>query len=144
MSIFMSIDLEKPNDWRDGASNLEQWSSWDRAQRRKRGILAGLVFWSKTNVPRSRVLLSRHWPHRLCWDWALWVSMHRPGYDGARSLSLVVTRKYRSVSLNLVFVRFRLSWQNSQWMVASGPLRETAPKILWVHHLAAAEPAGHA
>ena len=69
--FWIKVSLKKPPHWRDIASNAKTWDTWDRAWRRKLGWRAGLRFWGKTNVPGSRTLLSRHWPHHLCWSWSM-------------------------------------------------------------------------
>lgn len=131
--------------WQDQASNAADWVRWDRDWRRKLGWRAGLVFWGKTNVKGSRVLLCRHWPHRLCWSWSIWVGKRREGYDGPMRFSIVVLRQYRSASLWLGSFYINLHWQDSSFMVAVGPdFKSDAPKIYWKHHLENAEPAGTA
>ena len=145
MSGFQ-IDLRRPNRWEDSASNLKEFRQWDRDQRRKYGFLAGLQFWGRTNTPRSRVLLSRHWPHKLCWDWSVWVSWwhrERAEYDGPRRISLHVSRFSRSADLHFWLGSIRLSWQNYGYMAARNA-EPSAPKIYWKHHLANAEPMGSA
>jgi hypothetical protein len=143
MSKRFNIDMEKPNSWRDRASNLDEWIRWDRAMRRKLGWRAGLSFWSETNVTGSRSLLARHWPHRLCWSWSIWVGRHREGFDGPRHLSFVASRKYRFARLWFWWVYLNVSWQDSDWM-AGLTYRDNAPKIYWKHHLEHAVPAGTA
>jgi hypothetical protein len=138
------IDLTKPRNWREDASNADAWARWDREWRKRLGWRAGLAFWCRTNVPKSRVLLSRHWPHRLCWSWSIWVGIVRPAYDGKRTLSIVALRRYRSFDIRLWWFKASFHWQNSDHMVALGPYREGAPKIYWKHHLERAEPAGSA
>lgn len=130
--LVVHLDHVPFHNWRADAANFEAWAKWDRDQRLKHGIFGGLSFWSKTNVPRSRVLIARHWPHRLCWDWSIWVGLHRKGYDGKRKIALLVDQ--RSVTVEFIVGHIRFDRQNSQWMVASGPLRATAPRIVWSHH----------
>lgn len=138
-----SIDWTSPRHWRDDASNAADWEYWDREIRRKLGWRAGLAFWSKTSTPGSRVLLSRHWPHHLCWSWSIWVGKWRQGYDGPRQLSFVASRRYRFIRLWLWGVYVNVSWQDSDWM-AGLAYRGEAPKLYWKHHLLHAEPAGSA
>lgn len=137
------IDLTRSSRWRDQASNAAEWDKWDREHRKRLGWRAGLKFWSETNVPGSRVLLSRHWPHHLCWSWSIWVGIVRPKYDGRRTLCLAALRQYRSIEVRLWWVKASLSWQDSEWMPGLS-YREDAPKIYWKHHLEHAEPAGRA
>lgn len=41
---------------------------------------SGLRWFHKTNVKRQWVIVSYHHPARLCWSWALHVSLFRKGY----------------------------------------------------------------
>jgi uncharacterized protein YdaU (DUF1376 family) len=143
--FIFGINLEKPRDWRDGAYNLAEWKAWDRAQRTRLGFFSGLKFWGTTNTPGSRVLLSRHWPHRLCWDWSIWVGLHRGAdWDGPLKVAFIVSRKYRNVNISLLWFKLNANWQNYQHMAGLGPIGRGAPSILWNHHLEHAEPAGRA
>ncbi len=143
--LLFAVNLTKPKDWRGGAYNLKEWEAWDAAKRKKLGFFAGLKFWSKTNTPHSRVLLSRHWPHRLCWDWSIWIGMHRGAHwDGPLKLAFIVARQYRSVDIRLLWFKMHWTWQNYGYMPALGPAGDGAPDILWNHHLEHAEPAGSA
>lgn len=143
LNMRFRCDFEKPGCWRERASNLAEWEAWDRAWRKKLGWRAGLRFWSKTNVPGSRSLLSRHWPHRLCWSWSIWVGIARPGYD-KKCFLFSYSRKYRRLDVRLWWFKLDWSWQDSQWMVGLGPYRKDAPTIYWKHHLEHAVPAGTA
>jgi hypothetical protein len=139
------FNMARSPSWRDSASNVAEWDAWDRAWRHKLGWRAGLKIWGQTNMAGSRTLISRHWPHRLCWDWSVWVGRWREGHDGPRRCSIVVSRPYRFAEIWVWTHYARLSWQNSQWMVAVGPTyRPGAPKIYWKHHLENAIPAGTA
>lgn len=138
------LDLTKPPTWRDRASNLAEWEAWDRAWRKRLGWRAGLAFWKKTNTPRSRVLLSRHWPHRLCWSWSIWVGIARPGYD-RKCFAFILSRPYRMTNIRLWWFKFSFHTQDSDWMANVGPTyKPDAPKIYWKHHLERAEPMGTA
>lgn len=53
------------------------FDAWDCAMRRKFGWRAGLSFWTRESGG-GRVLIARHWPHKLCWDWAVYW-MHNNG-----------------------------------------------------------------
>lgn len=141
----LKIDLSPPQGkgWRSRASNLAEWEAWDRSWRKRLGWRAGLNFWSKTNQDGARVLISRHWPHRLCWSWMVWVSRNRPGYEKNR-IGLVVVRPYRVFNLMLWKWRVSFHWQDSDYMVGLGHYKNGAPKIYWKHQLERAEPAGSA
>lgn len=143
MAIPLRFDITKPNCWRDHASNVDVWDRWDRAWRRKLGWRAGLMFWGKTNVPGSRVLLSRHWPHRLCWSWTLCVGVARPVYD-KKCFLFSFSRPHRMLDMRLWWFKIHWSSQDSDWMVARGPYRTDAPTIFWKHHLRNAAPLGSA
>jgi len=137
------IDLTPPaNNWRENASNFGAWEKWDKSWRKRLGWRAGLSFWSKTNVEGSRSF-SRHWPHRLCWSWSIWVSRNRPGFETNR-IGFVFVRRYRNFDLMLWKWRVTGHWQNYDYMAGLGPYKEGAPKIYWKHHLQNAEPAGSA
>lgn len=137
----IQINLSRPNNWQDMVSNLSEWKDWDRAWRRKLGWRSGLQFWGKTNVHRSRLLLSRHWPHRLCWSWCVWVGVRR--HDEPRRFFVNVARKYRSITIQVWSIYTLFTWQDYDWM-AGRLARETAPTIYWKHHLEHATPAGTA
>jgi hypothetical protein len=143
--MIVKFDFEKPPTWRDRASNVDDWDRWDRECRRKLGWCAGLRFWGVTNMPKTRTLLCRHWPHRLCWSWLIWVGIVRPEFDGPRRFIFVVNRRYRHVDIRLWCVKLHAAWQDSSWMVAVGPTyKPDAPTIYWKRDLANAEPAGSA
>jgi hypothetical protein len=143
--FIVGFNFEKPGKWQDNALNLDAWKAWDRAQRQRLGFFSGLKFWSKTNTPGSRVLLARHWPHRLCWDWSIWVGFYRGAkYDGPRKFLLSVSRKYRSINVSLFFVNAHITWQNYSYMGGLGPTGTECPQIIWAHHLQHAEPMGTA
>jgi len=139
------FNLARPmGNWRENASNFVQWQEWDRQWRHKLGWRAGLAFWKKTNVKGSRVLLSRHWPHRLCWSWSIWVGVARPEYDGPNRFFIVIMRPYRNVQWRIWRFIGSVHWQDSDHMAALGRYRDGAPKIYWKQRLANAEPAGTA
>src|ERR1700751_589757 len=108
----LKIDFTRPHSWRDQASNLAGWEHWDRQMRRRFGWRAGLLFWSRTNTPGQRVLLSRHWPHRVCWSWSIWIGRHWEGWHGPRRFSFVASRKDRFMGLWLWVVYVNLSCQD--------------------------------
>lgn len=138
--FIFNLDLTKSRNWRESAANLSEWEAWDRIERERRGFFAGLKFWRKTNVPGSRVLLSRHWPHRLCWDWSVWIGLHRgKEYDGSLGVRINISRRYRVVNIDVLWLKFHVHWQGSQYMAALGPFSAEAPKIVWMHHLARAD-----
>lgn len=142
--IAVSVLLKRPRSWRDDAYNLAAFDAWDREQRRRQGWCAGLGVWKKTNVPGSRVLISRHWPHLLCWQWGVWVGRYQGReMDGPRRFALTYLRPYRIFELRLFGPYVRITWQDSDWMLSRN-YSPAGPKILWQHHLEAAEPHGSA
>lgn len=144
--MSIKIDLRRAPRWEEHASNLDEFRQWDRAHRKRLGFLAGLQFWGKTNTPHSRVLLSRHWPHKLCWDWSMWVTWwhrDREEYSGSRRLSLHLSLYYRSIDLHFWLGSISLSWQNYGYMGGLA-VKPPAPKIYWKHHLEQATPMGRA
>lgn len=117
--------------WRkDGhPDDVAAFDLWDRAQRRSRGWRAGLTFLRRTSDRRSIQIAARHWPHLLCWSWALDIAHGRhfgwrawvPGFSWSR----------RHASLRLGFnTEIYLAWQNYGWMPAV-TLKGLAPKIRW-------------
>lgn len=142
--FMVKLDWERPRCWRDDAVNIDKFDEWDSAWRKRLGWRAGLKFFGKTNVPTRWVLVSRHWPHLLCWSWCLTVNTWRKGYDGPRMFRFLVNRKYRFAELNLFGPGVYLSWQDYGHMAALGPTRNAAPKIIWRHHLKNADVAGSA
>src|SRR5246127_3909514 len=106
---YLKMDFTRPCSWRDQAPNSAEWEHWDRHMRRRFGWRAGLSFWSRTNTPGQRILLSRHWPHRVCWSWSIWFGRHR---HGPRRFSFVASRKDRFMSLWLWVMYVNLSCQD--------------------------------
>lgn len=144
MNWVWKVDLTPAARWEDSASNLDVWRQWDATMRQRCGWRAGLAFWGKTNTEGGRVLLSRHWPHRLCWSWSIWVGLRRGvDMDGPSRVSLVIGRPYRFCEIQIVRAYVRVTWQNYGWMVASR-YEAGAPTIYWKHHLEHAVPAGTA
>lgn len=95
------------------------FDAWDVATQRRLGWRAGLTFWAKTNT-NGRILISRHWPHKLCWDWSLaWEPYRGRERDGERTIGLVYG--YGSCTVHLAICRFRYSWQDygDEWTEAS-------------------------
>lgn len=137
------VDLTKRRSWREDASNPADWEAWDRAWRKKLGWRAGLTFWRKTNVPGRRLLIARHWPHRLCWSWGVDVSWLRPERGDIRRFAFYASTLSHSVDLYLWFWSIDYHWQNYDWMVAVH-LKGSEPKIYWKHHLEHAAPVGTA
>lgn len=121
-------------DWRPDALNVSEWEAWDRVQRKRLGFFAGLQFFHANNTGGVQ-FASRHWPHRLCWDWTIGWHPFRQGYD-ARRLGFWRATCGDYFEIGLWFGRIIYSWQNSQWMARSGAATEAAPKIMWKHHIA--------
>ena len=140
---YLSIDLRRPGSWRDRCSTVAEWDEWDRTQRKALGWRAGLTFWTKTNVEGSRSLIARHWPHRLCWSWSVWVGRFRKGYDEGPKISLRFSRKYRQAEIWMLFWYARICWQDYDWMPDLS-YKLSAPQMFWHRQLRDAEPAGNA
>jgi hypothetical protein len=119
----MSIDLETLDGRR------EAFDAWSAKRKRELGPLAGLSF-SKTNT--GGWCFSRHWPHLLCWSWAVWITPYRgPQYEGPRSF-----RAYRlghnaggQAGLTLWFFTLTAHWQSYEHIAALGPAGRDAPRI---------------
>ena len=80
--------------------------------RKLRNPFAGLRG-PRRNSGGDLILLSRHWPHLLCWSWTvLWMR------EGGRRVG-----GYRNPHGGGVawFGPLRLSWQAYDWMVSSRP-----------------------
>jgi hypothetical protein len=129
--FYFGIDLKPGRNWRDDALNLAEFDAWDDAERARRGWLAGLSFWTKTNVKGERILLSRHWPHLLCWSWSIrvgWRNRSRP----RRAFAFLMHRRYKRFELSLFGPFIEAHWQDYGHMAAVS--RNDAPKIVWTHH----------
>lgn len=135
--FVFGVDVNRPTSWRDRAIPPSRiaWDRWDADQRRRLGFWAGLSGPGRTNTTRHWNLAARHWPHRLCWSWVVWASVASRGDRWAR-MGLHFTRRYRSGQITFGPLAVGLSWQDSDWMVGCGPLRETAPRIIWQHEVA--------
>lgn len=137
---FLVIDTTPAASWKDRASNVAEWEKWDRAWRDRLGWRAGLSVFRKTSGDRHWNLLSRHWPHRLCWSWIISASLPRSG-EGART-GLFISRPFRRGSVNLLGASISFVWQDSDHMANLGRYQDGAPEIYWKHHLENATPAG--
>lgn len=123
--------MASQRSWRDNAVNVAEFDAWDRATRQRLGLLAGLTLMSKNNTGGYQVV-SRHWPHKLCWDWTLGWHPHRPGYDdGCRRVFFRWSHDYRVGELGIWFGTIRLAWQDYGYMARSGSYAQEAPKIVW-------------
>ena len=91
LSAYVSRELRKQNRWK------------------------GIKWFTKTNSSGYYNLVSRHYPHQLCWSWIL--SLHFKGY-GHRLFRLVVSRRFQSkFMLDVLWVRLSLLKQDSDWML---------------------------
>jgi hypothetical protein len=143
--FVFGVDLERPRSWRDDVANLPAFDRWDAAQRRKHGFFAGLRFFCRANEPLNWLVASRHWPHKLCWDWSITAGIRRPKYDGhPMRISFVLSRKYRSIDVALILFKFHAAWQNYGYMPNSGPDKQEAPRLIRGNHLEGVEPMGSA
>lgn len=118
MKWVWKIDGEgNASDRRMPGCDRAAFDAWDAAMRRRLGWRAGLAFWKKTNTA-ARVVVSRHWPHRLCWDWALWFEPYRGAKrDGERRIGVIFC--YHTLTLDLAVFALSFRWQNYGEMVAS-------------------------
>lgn len=60
---------------------IAAFDAWSNRKKRELGPFAGLHF-NRMIPPTIGWAFSRHWPHLLCWQWSLWVTVNRPLYDG--------------------------------------------------------------
>lgn len=90
-------------------------------------ITDGLSFFKKTNVKYSYVLVSRHWPHLLCWSWSLWITFYKP--NASRYCWKPIIRMRQGGTKHLIFRfglgEFRLVRQPYDWMIRDGFLTKT-------------------
>lgn len=117
-------------DWRPEAANLAEFEAWDRACKRLYGWRGGLKLFAKTNEPGSWVIVSRHWPHLLCWSWSVW-----GGFVGPRRFLFVVDRRGGHVELRLFGPYISLNWQRSDYMIGMQH-RNDGVNVIWRHHRA--------
>lgn len=131
--FVFGLDLAKPEQWRDRATpaSLRAFEAWDRGWKRRLGPTAGLAFWTRTNTPGCWNLVSRHWPHKLCWDWLVSLSVRQRRNDTPLGLLFSLHRRYRYASLTLLWVNLYLTWQNDDWMVHRAFLGDHGPEIEW-------------
>lgn len=123
-------------DWRKNAANLAEFETWDRKWKRRYGWRGGLRFFSKTNTPGRWVIVSRHWPHLLCWSWSVSAGFcRRPSYDSPRRFVLSIDRRSGHVELRLFWPFISVHWQRSEHMIGMNH-RKDGPAIIWNHHRA--------
>lgn len=89
---------------------LARWSF----RRKLRNPFAGLVFFERVN-DGSLNIVSRHWPHLLCWSWLL-------NWDGRRPWRWIPGCHFRTAQ----WARFFFTWQHYDYMVGLGPVRVDA------------------
>lgn len=81
--------------------------------------LAGLRWFSETNCKRRWVIVSYHHPARLCWSWALHVTLFRKGYG-----KLWKPFRYGQWHLRIPYL-IEISWhrQSYDWMLSDNAKR---------------------
>lgn len=122
--------FKRPN-WRTHALNLKEFEKWDKACKKQYGWFGGLTFWQKTNVEGSYTLLSRHWPHHLCWDWSIWMGKRRSvEWDGPKRFALVIDREYKNYLFEFFGYYISYHWQESDYMIGMNH-RKSGPEIIW-------------
>jgi hypothetical protein len=152
MRLFPSnTDLTDPS--------VRPFLAWHAEQCRRLGWRAGLKGPHRGNTKGRTLLLSRHWPHLLCWQWTL--DYNRSGWSGDALRSLAETlrtpraERWRERSAPAVvwdackplliywepngWITFRLpflgslglKWQDYDLMATSGPLGRDAQRIDW-------------
>jgi hypothetical protein len=102
------------------------FEKWSADQKRKLGPFAGLKMFSRTSG-RSIIIVSRHWPHLLCWQWLLdWVPYKA---DEKRRLFAFYrhTNTWTMHLAGLGYLYFKR--QSYDRMAALGPLGADAPEI---------------
>lgn len=117
-------------DWTSRAIDPRPFMAWDAAWRKKLGFFAGLRFFQRTSDRRSCTIASRHWPHKLCWDWSLswtWAvgRYYYPEWRWRWSFSR------RRIHIGLLIGHFDFQSQGYGYMRALGPDYADAPRIVW-------------
>lgn len=106
--------------WRAEADpvSLAAFDAWDRAQRKRLGFFAGLKV--------RRWAVSRHWPHLLCWSWALEFE-RRTSFGWRQFVPIIVTPGYVAFGC---WWSIALRWQACGYMGGLGQYANH-PKIEW-------------
>lgn len=131
------IDLRPPaqQSWRATALNAREIEDWNWRFRWSNGwryaLFAGLRFNAK-NSDGSRTLVSRHWPHRLCWSWSLRYASDVKDFRTMRRrwFLLHILREFRVAELVVAGHALHLSWQDYGYMGTKG-----CPKPIWAHQV---------
>lgn len=140
-ALFFGVHWSIGRDYKIIPVNNDKLRAFDR-ERRRRAPLAGLRFFQRTSSAGWFLLVSRHWPHRLCWDWSL--SWHHPqrAKGEMHPLGLSVgNRWHQKVSLGLWFGSLSFVKQPYGYMLQTFG-EDPAPKAIYEHNIT--HEAGHA
>lgn len=109
----------------DRVPQILAFEAWDRAHRRARPF-AGLCFFKRSSS-RSIIIVSRHWPHLLCWQWLLdW----KPYKADERRQWLAFYSRPNTWTLHIARLGYLyFKRQNYDRMAALGPRWADAPVI---------------
>ena len=112
------------------AGRRAAFDAWSARRKRELGPLAGLGF-SRTNT--GGWCVARHWPHLLCWSWALWLTPYRgPKMDGPRRFKVWGLRYQNGGGqhhISLWFFDLSFHTQDYAQIAALGPPGAGAPLI---------------
>lgn len=82
--------------------------------KKKFGLFAGLKVWESTNMKRTKVLISRHWPHITPWSWAVYVAIYKHPFS---FFSYRNNNGHIYFNWTLFFINFSYRRQPDDWMV---------------------------
>jgi hypothetical protein len=110
----------------DRVPQVLAFEAWSERQKRVLGPFAGLKVFSRTSGG-SLIIVSRHWPHLLCWQWLLdWV----PYRTDERRRWFALYRQPNSWTLHLARLGYLyFKRQSYDRMAALGPRWADAPVI---------------
>lgn len=102
------------------------FDAWDAAMKRRLGWRAGLDFGRKRDSGGGWTLASRHWPHKLCWDWFICWQPRGALADGERRVGVIYCYRHLAILLGRASIAYH--WQDYGDMVA-GQYKAEAPVV---------------
>lgn len=111
--------------------NYAEVAAWDQRRRRELGFFAGLRWFERVQDGRL-LLISRHWPHRLCWSWFADISRIKTELGYCRKFAFSISRVAHQARLSLWSHEIAFHWQRSSWWMPNvGPEKQRAPVAVW-------------
>ena len=107
-----------------------EFERWDRRQKLK-NVFAGIRFWGKTNVTGAHLLISRHWPHLLCWSWSIWYFGPKSPELYRYSIGFKIFQIVKQKELRLGRFALSLHGQNYQYTPSITAKQNGAPEVEW-------------